>query len=87
MNPTHQTPPIHQEPPLLTAPESLLNTKQAAAALNLSVLTLCDWRCRGTGPTFLKAGRCVRYRRSDLEAWLNSRTIRNTAQADALEVR
>ncbi|WP_005036566.1 helix-turn-helix transcriptional regulator [Holophaga foetida] len=76
-----QSQPIHQEP----HPPALLDSLHAAGVLNVSVLTLADWRCKGTGPAFLKVGRCVRYRRSDLEAWLNSRTVTNTAQADALE--
>ncbi len=31
----------------------------------------------GNGIPFIKVGRLVRYRRSDLEAWLESRTLNN----------
>ena len=34
--------------------------------------TLQKWRVEGRGPRFLKVGRRVFYRRSDIEAWLES---------------
>lgn len=36
--------------------------------------TLSDWRSRGIGPAFVKIGRHVRYRPTDVEKWLASRT-------------
>jgi predicted DNA-binding transcriptional regulator AlpA len=48
---------------------SLLNEHQVAASLGLSVKTLRTWRWRGNGPQFLKVGRLVRYRSSDILAW------------------
>jgi hypothetical protein len=40
----------------------LLDEKQAAALLNVSVKSLQAWRCRGGGPKFVKIGkRLVRY--------------------------
>lgn len=53
------------------APEApmsaLLTEKETAALLRISVKALQRWRCRGTGPKFLKFGSCVRYRRGDLQ--------------------
>ena len=63
--------------------EQLLDTEQAAAAYNLSQSTLRKWRCTGQGPRFTRIGRAVRYRKSDLDAFLVSRTFASTAQADA----
>jgi len=62
-------------------PEALVDPQAAALFLGgLSVLTLADWRCRGMGPRFCKAGRLVRYRLSDLQVWLEGRTYRNTSE-------
>lgn len=36
----------------------------------VSTETLRAWRYRGTGPRFIRVGRHVRYRRVDVEAWL-----------------
>ena len=58
----------------LTPADYLIDTKAAAAYLGVAVATLTDFRLRGVGPNYIKVGRCVRYRRSDIEAWLVSRT-------------
>lgn len=50
----------------------LLTPQQVADLLALPLGTLASWRCRGTGPRFIRLGRCVRYRPSDVEAWLNA---------------
>ena len=39
----------------------------------LSTLTLADWRTKHVGPAYLRVGRLIRYRQSDLDAWLESR--------------
>lgn len=44
--------------------------KEVARLLGKSVKTLQSWRGKGYGPRFLKIGHSVRYRRSDIEAWL-----------------
>jgi excisionase family DNA binding protein len=58
----------------------LVNQKQAAQFLGLSPRTLESWRLTGNGPAYIKVGRRVRYRRSDLEAWLDAR--RRTSTSD-----
>lgn len=50
--------------------DSLLNQKQAAAILGISVRTLERYRVAGTGPRFSRLGRLVRYRECDLEEWV-----------------
>jgi helix-turn-helix protein len=55
--------------------EKLLDTREAAAYLKLSVRSLEAYRWHGQGPLFLKSpanGR-VRYRVADLEKWLKER--------------
>jgi hypothetical protein len=46
----------------------------------LKPTTLEAWRCRGGGPPFLKLGKAVRYRRADLENFMESRLRMNTGK-------
>lgn len=51
---------------------SILTIDQAAAYLAIPKATLYTWRTRrtGYGPPAVKFGSCLRYRRSDLDAWI-----------------
>lgn len=49
---------------------TLLTEQDTAALLHVSVKALQGWRSRGGGPPFVKVGRCVRYRREDLQAFV-----------------
>ena len=61
-------------------PNDMLTTKQVAAWLGLSATTLEIWRTEGRGPPFVRLSpRMVRYRRSDVQAWLTERTHASTA--------
>ena len=52
----------------------LLDEKQAAELLTVSPGTLSVWRSTGRyNLPFVKVGRMVRYRLSDLDAWLDAR--------------
>ena len=60
----------------------LLTTAQAAAFLSLKQNTLEHWRIYGNGPTIVRLSpRTVRYRRSDLESWVESRVENKTPLA------
>ena len=62
-------------------PDDLLNTVELAEWFGLSTQWLEIGRHRGYGPKFLKlSSRRVRYRRSDVLAWLAERTHRATAE-------
>ncbi len=62
------------------AREPLLRQREAADILNVSPRTLEAWRWRGGGPQYLQLSiRCIRYRRSDLEAWERDRERQNTS--------
>ncbi|HEJ5823212.1 helix-turn-helix domain-containing protein [Pseudomonas aeruginosa] len=55
-------------------PETLLTPEQAAQMLGLSVKTLATWRSTGRHALpFIRCGARIRYRRSDLAAWLQER--------------
>lgn len=64
--------------------EVLLDEKQAAAFLKLKVHTMQVWRLKGYGPPHLRlSARAVRYRESDLNAWLQTRTRQSTSDVGA----
>lgn len=55
--------------------DPLYDTKQAAEFYGLAENTLAKWRCNGGGPRFVRvgpSGRAIRYRKSDLDAFLRS---------------
>ena len=55
---------------------ALLTREQAAAYLGLKPQTLASWVVRHIqGPPFIKVGRSVRYRRTDLDRWLDSQVV------------
>ncbi len=58
----------------------LLNEAEAAQSMALSVRTLQAWRVRGEGPNFVKLGRRVAYRPSDLQKYIDSQVFGSTTQ-------
>jgi excisionase family DNA binding protein len=56
--------------------DALLGEVQAAKLLNLSTRTLQAWRIKGCGPAFVRAGRAIRYRKKDLDGWVDANTVR-----------
>jgi predicted DNA-binding transcriptional regulator AlpA len=55
-----------------TAP--LIDEAALAGRLGISRSTLQSWRYAGRGPRFIKLGRLVRYRVSDVDAYLVANT-------------
>jgi len=67
------------------APDRLLTEDETAALLSTKPQTLSVWRTTKRYPlTYVKVGRLVRYKLSDVLAFIESRTVNNTAEADAL---
>ena len=57
-------------------PQSLLSAEEAAEFLGVVVGTLSVWRCtRRVQIPYVKVGRSVKYRLSDLEAFVESRRV------------
>jgi len=55
----------------------LLRAEDVADITGLSVETLAQWRSQRKGIPFAKLSRnCVRYRREDLDRWLEGRIVR-----------
>ncbi len=57
--------------------KNYLTTKELADYLGISEATLLLHRQLNTGPAYVKIGRLVRYRRQDVEAWINLETEKN----------
>lgn len=53
--------------------EKLMTTAEVAEYLQVSVTTLEHWRSRGTGPRYQKLGRAVRYRRAEVDKWIDEK--------------
>lgn len=77
----------HQEENLRSQDDldTLIDEKEAASMVCYSVRALQNWRHRGGGPAFVKvSARSVRYRRRDILAWIEARTVANTSQVPAI---
>ncbi len=58
--------------------QSLLDTPALASELDASEPTIISWRRNGVGPDFIRVGRLIRYRREDVDRWLQEQTQRQT---------
>ena len=57
-------------------PRQLLTEKQAAERLQLAPRTLSKWRCTQSEPLpYVRVGRRIRYRRSDVEAYIAGNVV------------
>jgi excisionase family DNA binding protein len=54
--------------------EPLLTLDDVVAYLGIPKNTLYRWRVDGEGPRAMKIGKHLRYRRTELEAWLEKNT-------------
>jgi len=63
------------------AARHVVDEKQAAAYVNLSVKTLQARRAAHKAPAFLKIGRSIRYRMADLDAFLSAHRVDPEARA------
>jgi len=65
--------------------EPLLPEDEAARELKVKPQTLGAWRFRGQGPVYVKIGKLVFYRPSDIRAYVASRIVRPTDLAAEAE--
>ena len=68
--------------PTLSTDEVYLTETDLARHLHVSERTLQRQRLDGTGVKYVKFGRRVLYRRSDVETHLQDRTFTSTSQVD-----
>jgi predicted DNA-binding transcriptional regulator AlpA len=62
----------------------LINTEQLARKLGLKPNTLAQWRLAGSGPQYVKIGRRVRYRVTDVQGWITAQNRQSTAASGAV---
>ena len=58
--------------------EPLIDEDQAARNLKVKKQTMGAWRTRGVGPSYVRVGKLIKYRPSDLKAYVASRVVRPT---------
>ena len=51
--------------------DNLMTVQDVAAHLGVPVATVYAWNSRGLGPERYRVGKHVRYRRADVEAWID----------------
>jgi predicted DNA-binding transcriptional regulator AlpA len=66
--------------PIVRITNALLEPKDAAVLLNVSLSWLAKARMRGDGPPFIKIGRSVRYSEAALQQWMKSRQRLSTSE-------
>lgn len=67
-------------PPPIAPVDRLMNEIETAALLGVAVNTLRDWRVRTSKLSFVKVGRLVRYRASDVSTFIAANTRANTSE-------
>lgn len=55
--------------------EQLMTTSELAAALGIARHTLENWRSSSRGPGYFRLEGSIRYRMSDVEAWLAGQRV------------
>ncbi len=56
--------------------DDLLGVKELAAEFRVSPATVYGWRTRGEGPRAIKVGGQLRFRRSEIDRWLEANSER-----------
>ncbi|MCZ4539854.1 helix-turn-helix transcriptional regulator [Dietzia maris] len=59
----------------------LIAAPALAQEFGVTVQRLATWRHQGVGPAYVKVGRLVRYRREDVDAWLDAQTVETAGGA------
>lgn len=63
--------------------KEMMTEDETAEFLTVKPQTLAAWRCRGSHDLpFVKVGRAVRYRRTNVLEWLENRTATCASTAD-----
>jgi len=57
-----------------------LSAKEAAEYTGLGFSTLAKLRLKGGSAPFIRVGMKILYKRSDIDAWLESKRVSNTSQ-------
>lgn len=67
----------HREQPSRTPEvDRLLTVDELAEMIQIPKATLYKWRSEGTGPPGMRLGKYVRYRRSEVERWIDEQAAK-----------
>jgi hypothetical protein len=66
---------VRDAAPDFVDPGELIDADEAASLLAVKVQTLATWRSQNRGPEYYKVGRCVRYRRNGIGAFIATKKI------------
>jgi excisionase family DNA binding protein len=58
--------------------DPLYTVDETADYLTVGIGSVNYWRHAKTGPKFVRVGKNIRYRQSDLDAWIEERTVSQT---------
>lgn len=61
--------------------ETYLKPREAAEYLRSSTSTLAKARMKMQGPDYVRIGRAIRYRQSDLDAWMSASVARRAGNS------
>jgi excisionase family DNA binding protein len=61
--------------------ETYFTPREAAEYLRSSTSTLAKARLTKRGPTFVRIGRAVRYRKNDIDTWMSTSVARHVEQS------
>ncbi len=59
--------------------KNLFSNDEAADFLGVSPTTLPRWRWSNVGPNFIRLGRTIKYRREDLQAFIDGNLVKTKA--------
>lgn len=57
--------------------DGLMSPQELAELLGLPISTVYGMNCEGSGPRRIRIGKHIRYRRADVNKWLDSRVVEN----------
>ena len=63
--------------------EEFIDESEVCKILGKSIFTLRNWRVKRYGPRYFKVGHNVRYRRSDILAWIEGTVVEPMAKGAA----
>lgn len=64
-------------------PGDILKPTELAKEIKVPVRTLGQWRYLGRGPAYFHVGNAVRYRRTDVAAWIEANLVLTAPDAQA----
>lgn len=66
--------------------QKLLTPEDLADRWNLTETTLSQWRWNGRGPRYIKMGKGIRYRLSEIERFEDQHTCQNTSEYGGVQL-